>query len=185
MFNWLKKKAPKWEQLDGEQKKAVTQKLMKTVKAMAGARYKVVTGLDQLQRERGVTETTGEDGILTAYRRGRMLDLARNSMRNSPTFNGILKQLDLNAIGVQGGKVIFKYGDGRADEIRRQFCRWTREADFFDGLNLNTLLKLILRTYVAGGDCVILFDDGLVEDSGKLMVFEPDEIGNVDCRTLA
>lgn len=30
-----------------------------------------------------------------------------------------------------------------------------------------------------GGDVVIVFDDGLVEDSGKLLIFESNEIVNV------
>jgi len=38
-----------------------------------------------------------------------MLDLARNATRNSSTFNGILKQFDLNAVGVKGGKAIFDF----------------------------------------------------------------------------
>lgn len=112
-----------------------------------------------------------------------MLDMARNATRNSSTFNGILKQFDLNAVGTKGGKVIFNY-EG-ADEIKAQFSKWTRDADFFDGLSFNTLLKLILKTYILGGDMVLMFDDGLVEDSGKLVVYEPDEIGDTTPEALA
>lgn len=104
-----------------------------------------------------------------------MLDLCRNQMRNSPTFNGILKQFDFNAIGTKGGKATFMF---EAPELLEQFKAYTRSCDFFDGLSLNTLLKVILRTYITGGDMVLLFDDGLVEDSGKILVYEPDEIGN-------
>lgn len=102
-----------------------------------------------------------------------MLDLARNAARNSSTLNAILKQLDVNVIGTKGGKCIT---DNYA--LKDAFAAWTRNADFFDGLSLNTLLKLILKTQVLGGDIVLLFDDGLVEDSGKILLYEPDEIGN-------
>lgn len=102
-----------------------------------------------------------------------MLDLARNAARNSSTLTAILKQLDVNVIGTKGGKCI-------TDNyyLKDAFSAWTRNADFFDGLSLNTLLKLILKTQVLGGDVVLLFDDGLVEDSGKILLYEPDEIGN-------
>lgn len=46
------------------------------------------------------------------------------------------------------------------------------------------MLKLVLKTYVLGGDMVLMFDDGIVEDSGKLVIFEPDEIGNTSDAAL-
>ena len=46
-------------------------------------------------------------------------------------------------------------------------------------------MKLILKTYILGGDMVLMFDDGLVEDSGKLVVYEPDEIGCTTPEALA
>lgn len=112
-----------------------------------------------------------------------MLDLARNAARNSSTLNGLLKQFDLNAVGTSGGKAIFDFNG--AEPYIEQFSKWTRDADFFDGLPFNTLLKLILKTSILGGDLVLLFDDGLIEDSGKLVVYEPDEIGNTTPEALA
>lgn len=98
-------------------------------------------------------------------------------MRNSATFSAILKQLQTNTVGVCGGKAIFNYdGNEGVDKIRKEFAKWTRESDFYDGLNFNTVLKMILNTYVVNGDMVLLFDDGLIEDSGKVLVFESDEI---------
>lgn len=81
-------KTPDWNALDARTKLAVTRKI---IKALNGARYKIVTGTDQLQREGGITERHGEDEILNTYGRGKLLDLARNATRNSSTFNGILK----------------------------------------------------------------------------------------------
>jgi len=162
----------------------VTRKIAKGVKAQwFGPRYKLVEGTDILQRERGMVEFRDEDQILDSYARGQMLDLARNATRNSSTFNGILKQFDLNAIGTKGGKAIFDFDNSAP--IKYEFSKWTRDADFFDGLSFNTLLKLILKTYILGGDMVLMFDDGLIEDSGKLVVYEPDEIGNTTDEALA
>lgn len=115
-----------------------------------------------------------------------MLDLARNTARNSPTFNGLLKQFDLNTIGNDGGKAVFVFDDvQQASQMKSKFAQWTRDADFFDGLSLNTLLKIILKTYILGGDCVLLFDDGLIEDSGRVLLYEPDEIGSTTDEAIA
>lgn len=182
-FNF-KKKSPQWNDLSDKQKLQVTSKIAKGIKAMmAGPRYKLVSGTDVWQRGRGMAEHRDEDEILNSYGRGAMIDLARNAARNSSTFNGILKQFDLNAVGTKGGKAIFDFDN--AESIKDQFAKWTRDADFFDGLSFNTLLKLILKTYILGGDMVLMFDDGLIEDSGKLVVYEPDEIGNTTPEALA
>ncbi len=174
MFGFRKKreKAAEWNDLTDGQRQTVTRKIVKALQS--GPRYKLVSGTDQWQRERGMVEHRDEDEILNVYGRGKMLDLARNATRNSSTFNAILKQFDLNAIGTKGGKAIFNFDN--ADRIKEEFSKWTRDADFFDGLSFNTVLKLILKTYILGGDMVLLFDDGLIEDSGKLVIYEPDEI---------
>ena len=180
MFGIFKKKrsaAPSWKSLTPEQKKVVMRNLARVYNSMA--RYKIVTGFDQSQREVGQIETKGEDQILSAYGRGRLLDMARQAARNSATFNTIMKQMDYNVCGVKAGKVILNLPDAdMGKELQRLFARFTRSADFFDGLSFNALLKLILKTQLIGGDTVILFDNGLIEDSGKLVVYESDEIGN-------
>ena len=64
-------------------------------------------------------------------------------------------------------------------DIKRGFYQWTRNADFHLADGFNRMLKRVLREWVIGGDVVLLFDDGLVEDSGKVLVFESNEIVNV------
>lgn len=61
----------------------------------------------------------------------------------------------------------------------RQFKKFNKNADFFDGSTLNTVLKTLFLEYLIGGDCVILFDSGYITGSGKLLIFESDEIGDV------
>jgi len=73
----------------------------------------------------------------------------------------------------------------KANVLRREFAKWTRDAEFYDGLSLNSLLKILLRTYLIGGDVVLLFDDFLVEGSGKIVFYEPDMIGNTTKEALA
>ena len=181
MFDFFhkKSKAPDWKDLTAAQKQLFASRIAKKLKAMSGARYKIVTGLDQLQREQGKVETFSEDEILNQYRRGRLLDMTRNLVRNSSTFNTVLKQMDFNVVGCSGGKVVLNFEDSDlSKELRDKFAQFTRNADFFDGMSFNQMLKLILKQYLIGGDCCILFDDGLIENSGKLIVYESDEIGN-------
>lgn len=173
--NKSKRKAPHWNELSRSKQREVQKKFLN----MAGAHYRIVQGDDAYNREQGRVETQNEDFYLNHYRRGRLLDQARNATRNSSTFNTILKQFDVNVVGVKGGKAIFNFDDSDLNrELKEKFSYFTRQADFFDGLSFNQILKLILKNQIIGGDCVILFDDGLVENSGKLLVYESDEIGN-------
>lgn len=176
MFGFFKKAsktAPAWKDLPMEKRLDVTRKIVRAM--LGGPRYKIVSGSDQWQRERGMTEQRDEDEILNIYGRGKMLDLARNATRNSSTWNGILKQLELNTIGTVGGKAILDFDD--SGRVTEEFAKWARECGFFDSESLNQTLRLLLKTYVLGGDCVLMLDDGLIEDSGRLIIYEPDEIG--------
>lgn len=182
MFGFGKKtKAPKWGDLTDAQRASVTRRFIKAL-GYGGARYKIVSGSDERQRERGITEREDEDQILSANGRGKALNMARNLIRNSSTFNAILKQFELNVIGGTGGKVIFpeKYAS-----IKDAFATWTRSgAEFFDGLSLNSFLRLILKEYLISGDLLLLFDGGQIENSGKILLFESDEIGNLSKENL-
>ena len=154
--------------------------IQRKIKDMAGPRYRVVTGFDQTQREAGIVESSPEDGILPKNARGRLLDLTRNAMRNSSTFATIMKQFDLNVCGTKAGKAIFSLPDDETNKaLKKDFSKWTRCADFFDGFSFNSVLKLVMKQVLIGGDCVILFDDRLLENSGRLVIYESDEIGDV------
>lgn len=125
-------------------------------------------------------ESRTEDEILNPNRRARLLDLTRNLVRNSSLFNTILGQMTTNVVSTVGGKVVLSIPNEQTNkDLRRNFFAYTRNVDFYTGDTLNHLLKRVLREYVIGGDCVLLFDDGLVEDSGKVLFFESNEIVDV------
>lgn len=85
-----------------------------------------------------------------------------------------------NVVSTCGGKVILSIPNEQTNkDIKRGFYSWTRNADFHTGDSFNHLLKRVLREWVVGGDVVLLFDDGLIEDSGKLLMFESNELADV------
>lgn len=144
-----------------------------------GGKYRIVS-TDENLRERGIKESGEEFDILDSGKRSKLLDMARNQVRNSPTFNAMLKQFELNGVGSVGGKATFMLGEEVDDVLMREaFAEWAQSAEFYDGLRLNELLKVVLKTYLVGGECVLVFDDGLVEDSGRVLLFEPDEVANI------
>ena len=145
--------------------------------------YKVVRGGDQKNRPFVSAETGGELQSLTADERNRLIAIARAAARNSVDLEGILHQVEFNVIGVEGGKAIFQFPPKYEKEertIREAFAEWAQEAEFFEDLNLQTLLTAILRTQLIGGDLVLVFDNGITSRStGQVITFEPDCIGNI------
>lgn len=146
--------------------------------------YKTVTGPDQANRSWTSAEHGPETSQLTASERNRLIALARNAERNSDKLEGIIRQLELNVIGVEGGKAVFTFPDefkAEGDKIKAAFAKWARAAEYFDDFNLQKVLKLVLRTLLIGGDCVLVFDwDVTNASTGQIISFEPDCIGDLE-----
>ena len=146
--------------------------------------YKTVTGPDQANRSWTSAEHGPETSQLTASERNRLIALARNAERNSDKLEGIIRQLELNVSGVEGGKAVFTFPDEFKDEgekIQAAFAKWARSAEYFDDFNLQKVLKLVLRTLLIGGDCVLVFDWDVTDSStGQIISFEPDCIGDLE-----
>lgn len=145
--------------------------------------YRTVRGPDQMNRPRISAETEGEVGQLTISERNRLVALARNAARNSDRLEGILHQIEINCIGVDGGKAVFEFPKGyekAAAEIETAFANWAQEAEYFEDLDLQDVLKLALRTQMLGGDVVLVFDDDITAAStGQIIAFEPDCVGDL------
>lgn len=145
--------------------------------------YRTVHGPDQFNRPRVSAETTGEYGQLTISERNRLVALARNAARNSDRLEGILHQIEINVVGVDGGKAVFEfpkaYKDAE-DQIKAAFANWAQEAEYFEDADLQDTLKLALRTQMLGGDVVLVFDDDVTASStGQIIAFEPDCVGDL------
>ena len=145
--------------------------------------YRTVHGPDQMNRPHISAETTGEVGQLTISERNRLVALARNAARNSDRLEGILHQIEINVVGVDGGKAVFEFPAEYAAagaKIETAFANWAQEAEYFEDLDLQDVLKLALRTQMLGGDVVLVFDDDVTASStGQIIAFEPDCVGDL------
>ena len=145
-------------------------------------KFNSVSGEDVRLRKRLPIETGPEDEALPSSERLRLIAMARDMARNSAMMNGFLKQLELNVGGNVGGKASFKFGEeykASAVIMREAFAEWAAACDFFDGNSLGKLLRIALKTKYLTGDAVFLFDDGIVDDSGKILLFEGDSIASL------
>ena len=159
---------------------------LRNVHALAVTRngYKVVSGRDQENRPLALAETGDEFKQLSQSDRNRIISFARKLVRNSDQMESILHQFEVQVVGTVGGKAVFDFGSDNLEDpvesaMTDAFASWASRCEFFDDFSLNRILKLALRTQILGGDLVLVFDDDLVEDSGQVIVFEPDCIGNI------
>ena len=138
------------------------------------------------QRREAVVETTGEDDITPARKRNKLVNLSRDLLRNSPESVTQDQQLRVNVVGCVGGKLYASFGEGYADAakaVMREFNKiWARRADFTFGKHFNWLLKTALTAQEAGGNVILVFDDGILtggNGTGRIRGFEADEIAAI------
>ena len=180
--------AATFSQLDAKGRRTAAVRISRAlgflVDACGRSGYKVVRGSDQENRPLATAETGDEFKQLTQSERNRLISFARKLVRNSDQMESILHQFEVQVVGTVGGKAVFDFGSDELDDptetaLTEAFASWARHCEFFEDGSLNTFLKLALRTQLIGGDVVLVFDDDLVSDSGQIITFEPDCIGNI------
>lgn len=135
-------------------------------------------------REGVSIETKGEDGLSSGYGQVRLIATQREAYRNTVFSPATAQQLKVNVVGVPGGRLTFTTADENFNRTAgEKFRRWARHAEFAKGKHFNEMLKLLLVELTHhGGDFIAVFDDGILtggKGSGKIRVFEADEIANV------
>ena len=130
-------------------------------------------------------ERGNEDSILASRKRVQLIATQRDAFRNTTFTPATALQLQINVVGTEGGRVSFTTADATFnDEAGRAFRKWARRCNFTDGTSLNELLQLLLVQLTHnGGDFIAVFDDGCLtggRGSGKVRIFESDEIKNVE-----
>ena len=129
-------------------------------------------------------ERGNEDAILPSRKRTQLVATQRDAFRNTTFSPATALQLQINVVGIEGGRVSFTTADdGFNTDAGRAFRKWARRCNFSDGTPLNEMLQLLLIQLTHnGGDFIAVFDDGILtggRGSGKVRIFESDEIKNV------
>lgn len=154
--------------------------------ATFSAGYEPVMARHAEMRRAAVVETRGEDWQLPASKRLRLTNLLRDMLRNSPAFVMQNRQMLVNVVGSEGGKLHASFPPGfraAADEVMEWFNgEWAPRAEFTFGRSFNWTLKAALTAKDCGGNVALVFDDGLLtggDGTGRLRAFEGDEIADV------
>lgn len=159
---------------------------MKTAKTARAKTTKIVDktpGYDAVtRRSKGrdavTAETKSEDGLLPTVKRVNLIASQRDSFRNSTFSPATAQQLQVNVVGNVGGHLALTTDDEKFNtEAARRFQKWARHCEFTNGISLNELLQLVLIQLTHnGGDFIAVFDDGIICNSGKVKIYESDEI---------
>ena len=119
-------------------------------------------------------ETKGEGGIYDAVKRAKGSNVGRELERNYSSARGIIHQFRMNVVGslgkiqvnVKGGKEAAAWFNGV----------WAKDCDFRDAMHWSTACQNVIAAIIREGDMLAVFDDGLIDDSGKLLFWESDQI---------
>lgn len=141
--------------------------------------------------ERGPEE---ESPQLSPRHRLEGVNLARDLMRNSAQVRGLARTIRVNTIG-DCGQLVFADAEGDWFAVAADYFnhRWGRHADFVDGTTWRETLQLVVYALAFEGDCVAVFDDGLLSPrlpaekrgTGRLAFFEADQIANLRAADFA
>lgn len=127
------------------------------------------------QRRQPIREKKGEGGIYDMSRRLKGCNIGRDLERNYSPARGILHQFRVNVVGALG-KLRVNLEKG-GDEAAAWFNEvWAKDCDFRDDLHWSTQCQNVVASVVREGDLVAVFDDGIIENSGKLVHWESDQI---------
>jgi len=153
----------------------VLERRLSSIKAMRG-KYDAVE--PNKNRRRPVVETKNEDQTLDARKRLLSHNIGRDLERNYAPARGIIHQFRINVVGSQG-KIQINAPDGQ--QATQYFNEvWAKDCDFRDELHWSTVLQNVVAGAIREGDLLAVFDDEVTPfDTGKLILFESDQIANL------
>jgi len=111
------------------------------------------------------------------------VNIGRDLERNYAPAKGILQQFRMNVVGSLGKlEVNAENGEEAAAWFNEVFAR---DPDYRDTTHWSTLCQNVVASAFRDGDVLMVFDDELIEDSGKLLSWESDQIVPVTDSVLA
>ena len=136
----------------------------------------------QRKRRQPHVETSGESKSFKQYDRLRGINLTRDLERNYSYARSALLQLRANVVGI-GPKLRVHAGtDEQATTAANWFnSDWAHDCDFRgQSDHFGEQVENALAAVVREGDILAAFDDGWIEDSGKLIWWEADQLVEPD-----
>jgi len=128
-------------------------------------------------RRKSPIEYTNEEGILPLWKKLGAIAVGRDLERNFSPAKGILNQFKVNVVGPLGKIQINIEGGKEGEKYFNEI--WAKDCDARDENHFSTILQNIVASVIREGDCGILVDDGIIDNDGKLWMYEADQIGNI------
>jgi capsid protein len=119
-------------------------------------------------------ETTGEGGIYTPSKRAHGTNINRELERNYSSARGIIHQFRMNVVGALGKLQVNAPGGEAAASWFNGV--WAKDCDYRDAQHWSTCCQNVVAAILREGDVLSVFDDGLIDDSGKLLFWESDQV---------
>jgi capsid protein len=119
-------------------------------------------------------ETTDEGGIVTPEKRAKSTNVGRDLERNYSSARGIVTQFRANVVGSEGKLQVNVAGGAKAAAWFNK--DWARHCDFRDDIHFSMVCQNVVAAAIREGDMLAVFDDDLIEDTGKLITWEADQI---------
>ena len=166
--------APRKTKLDKARERVALASLAVSEKRLARVLAKYDATETSKARRQPVRETTGEEGVYTQQKRQLGNNIGRDLERNYAPARGILHQFRQNVVGPMGKLQV--NADGGQEAAAWFNGEWAKDCDFRDDTHWSTILQNVVAGVLREGDLLAVVDDGLVEDSGKLIHWESDQI---------
>ncbi|MCK5644085.1 MAG: phage portal protein [Gammaproteobacteria bacterium] len=147
--------------------------------AVAGSGNSVGGGNKRRQSTIETKEETGATGILKPYDRLKSLNLCRDAERNFSGAKSIFHQIKINVIG-PSPKVQVNTNNEFGIELTKWINKkWMKNCDFRRNRRFAKMAQLAVAAKAREGDLLVVFDDDLIKDSGKLIFYETDLICDI------
>lgn len=146
--------------------------------AIRERKLKALAGYDatksSVKRRQPTVETTDESKIYGQTERYKGVNIGRDLERNYSPAKGIIHQFKANVVGSLGKlQVNIKGGDLAAQWFNGT---WAKDCDYRDDTHFSVVLQNVVASVMREGDLLAVVDDGAIEDSGKLLHWESDQI---------
>jgi capsid protein len=145
------------------------------------AKYDVLdNGVSGKKRRQPRIEKDTEDQQVKSFDRLRAINLVRDIERNFTSCRSMMHQIKINTVGT-GPKARLHTSDTDFILKNEQWLNssWAKNCDFRGTSHFGDLLQLIFASAVREGDVLVALDDGWIDDSGKILTWEADQLVQV------